>query len=66
MGKIRYLWINQSGEMSKSWDEEAHEMYMTDEVIKISKIYGFKLIKYECLNDTDFKFKPTMDESYYD
>lgn len=54
----RYVWLNiKNGEFSNSWSEKEHkEAEFSDDEIEISTKEGWKLIKYECVNDDEFVF----------
>lgn len=55
----RYCWLTNDYEFSNSWDEEDHEHVDQDMIDRADKM-GWKLIKYECLNDEDFEFMHHM------
>lgn len=54
-----YVWLNTlSGEFSESWDEETNQKHLDEGFVeKMKKDQpSWKLLKYECLNDENFKF----------
>ena len=63
MTKNRTLvWLNvNTGEFSDSWNEEDYPSIDTNELIeKYNPKDGWKLIEYNCLNDTLFQFNNLM------
>lgn len=63
MMKTKYVWLNMNtGEFSNSWDEETHDGLLDffESNLEDSTNNGWKLIKYECLNDDDFDFYSMM------
>ncbi len=60
MEPFRYVWLNISdGKFSNSWDEETHKL-IDNEMLEIAKKDGWKLIKYQCINDDKFEFYNRM------
>jgi len=61
----RLVWLNiETGEFSESWKEEDYPSIDTALLIwseKYSPKDGWKLIKYTCLNDNDFKLNNMME-----
>ena len=56
----RYCWLNiNDGKFSNSWGEDSMK-YLDDELLAIAKKDGFKLIKYQCVNDDKFEFYNRM------
>lgn len=58
MGKTKYAFYNVAkNDFSESWNEEQHELWIKERqnMIPIWKQLGIKLIKYECLNDENFR-----------
>lgn len=54
--QYRYVWINlNKGEFSNSWDEQTHKL-LSKKLLDEIALRGWKLIKYQCLNDEDFEF----------
>lgn len=52
----KYVWFNMvKGEFSNSWDE-SQQKYVDEEMLTKSSKDGWRLIKYECLNDSEFEF----------
>lgn len=61
MGRYKYFWIStQTGEFSYSWDVELRKHFMADESMKDILKKGYRLIKYQCLNDENFEFTKEM------
>lgn len=61
--KTKYVWLNlKTGEFSNSWDYEEAKWPSSWSPENLAKDHaeGFKLIKYECLNDDDFEFNNLM------
>jgi hypothetical protein len=58
----KLVWLNlNTGEFSESWKEEDYSSIDTMLILeKYSPKDGWKLIKYECLNDEDFEFNNLM------
>lgn len=54
----KYVWMNPiTGKFSNSWNEELHQIAGGDTLInEEANKEGWKLIKYECVNDEDFEF----------
>lgn len=60
VGGVKYVWLNpETGKFSNSWQESTYPFADTDTLIKAAKD-GWKLIKYECLNDENFEFMNQM------
>lgn len=59
---VRYVWLNMNtGEFSNSWSQEEHDSCTTPPEELLSDEHdGWKLIKYECVNDPDFQFYNLM------
>ena len=58
----KYVWLNiDTGKFSNAWDYEEMEG-QTQELINFANvdIGNWKLIKFECLNDTNFEFNNLM------
>ena len=57
--KVLYVWLNlNTGKFSNSWNQE---MYDRTNPLEVGKEYnGWKLIKYTCLNDSEFEFMNKM------
>ena len=56
---MRYVWLDMNtGRFSNSWNQEEHESAFGSK--GIADIPGWKLIKYECLNDEKFEFYELM------
>lgn len=54
--ETRYVWLNPiDGKFSNSWDEKTHEV-IDKGILDEANENGWKLIKYECINDKDFEF----------
>jgi hypothetical protein len=59
---MMYAWLNlETGEFSNSWTEEEHKRVFDEFDKKTLKEHfkgypQWKLIRYECVNDKDFKF----------
>ncbi len=54
----RYCWLNiADGSFSNSWTEEEHLKYGVSET-EITP--GWKLLKFECINDPKFEFNHLM------
>ena len=54
-----YVWLNTlTGKFSESWDEETQKRCFNENFVAEMKKRdpGWKLLKYECLNDENFKF----------
>ncbi len=63
MEKYKYVWLNlNTGEFSNSWDEKTQQCLgdTINNELKDESYKGCKMIKYECLNDTDFEFYNKM------
>lgn len=61
--KTKYVWLNlKTGEFSNSWDYEEMNWpsSLSPEKLAEEPVEGFKLIKYECLNDEDFELSNLM------
>lgn len=59
----KYVWLNiETGKFSDSWDEETHNRLITKEEIEEHTIVlpTWKLICYECINDSEFEFNDHM------
>jgi len=62
MPTTRYVYLNpEKGTFSNSWTQAEQDMYSKDpeineKLLKEAKEKGYKIIKYECLNDDDFEF----------
>ena len=59
----KYVWLNiETGMFTNSWNEEAlNAAGGLNELLEDSKNhFGWKLIKYECLNDEEFDFNRLM------
>jgi len=57
---MKYFWLNiQDGTFSNSWGEETMKSFSENDLEQLNKdalAKGFRLIKYECLNDSNFEF----------
>lgn len=54
--KYKYCWIDiKTGKFSNSWGENEMK-YIDAEMLQIANKDGWKLIKYECINDVGFEF----------
>ena len=54
--QYRYVWLNtNNGEFSDSWDEQTHSL-LSESIFEEASKKGWKIIKYQCLNDKDFEF----------
>jgi len=57
--KVKYVWLNvKTWKFSNSWTEKEQEMH--GEKVPPSKESEWKLIKFECVNDSDFEFHHLM------
>jgi Txe/YoeB family toxin of Txe-Axe toxin-antitoxin module len=57
---IRYAWFNiNTGNFSDSWDEELQKS-CNELDLEQARNDGYKLIKYECLNDNEFELYSRM------
>lgn len=58
---MKYFWLNiNTGEMSDGFTEQDVIKYLDEEILAIATKNGFKLIKYECVNDENFEFYSRM------
>lgn len=59
---MHYVWVNlNDGHFSNSWNITEYPEHVIDEVAKQhSPEDGWKLIKYECVNDPNFVFYNQM------
>lgn len=59
--KEKYVWINtHTGEFSNSWNGKEHlsaNLEQDKEHLKEASSSGWKLLKYNCINDKEFEFK---------
>ncbi len=59
-GMKRYCWLDmKTGEFSSSWTEDDMRGETIEEITAATSS-NWKLIKYECLNDSDFEFYDLM------
>jgi hypothetical protein len=57
---MQYVWLNiNDGQFSNSWSENEHRN-LTEADLEKAKKDGWKLLKYECVNDTAFKLSHLM------
>ena len=58
-----YCWLNiENGKFSCSWTEEEHEKYLSKKDIEEQTKLNphWKLIRFECINDSSFMFNNNM------
>ncbi len=59
---MKYVWLNiKTGEFSNTWDERLHQQHGKGILEGIEEHSYWKLIRYECLNDTNFQFNNLME-----
>ena len=57
---VRYTWLNiNTGTFGISWTQDEHPTIDPEDLAKHLQ-EGFKLIRYECLNDDNFEFTKHM------
>lgn len=56
----KYVWLNlNTGEFSKSWNEEQHKSFRMSQLEDATRD-NWKLIKYSCINDAEFELYDMM------
>lgn len=57
---MKYVWLNiNNGQFSNSWGDAEHAYLTQDEIERVTND-GWKLLKYECVNDAAFELSNLM------
>jgi hypothetical protein len=59
----RYVWLKPDGSFSNSWNEEEHKKnqdIFNENALKEAGKDKWRLIEYNCLNDSEFEFYHMM------